>query len=317
MSRPAAGVCPGCGARTLAGWRVCPRCRGSLANGPSRGTSAAAAPQSAGSGSRYLVAGAGVLVVAVIGLGVWQATREAPQPLGEVASEAVRKPAVGVEERPADGPAGLPQAPVITGEAARRGLQAYAEGNMTAALAAFQQAVADQPQDAESLNNLGQVLVRLGRVPEALPLFDRAIALAPGKWSYRFNRARARGLAGDWAGAVEGYEEADGLFPDDYATLFNLGLALQKLGRHADAAPVLERAASQSEADASLLLPLGLSYEALGRNAEAIEVYRRYLEQAPASADAPAVQARLERLGSNSQPPTPDAQGSEPLPPTS
>jgi len=296
MSRPA-GSCAGCGARMLGVWRVCPRCGHALAHVPPPSARAKPAPPDDRRGvSRHLalaVAAIGVVVVAVL---IWQLRPgEPPETSGALEPEALRRPVVQAEA-PAERPdLDLPRAPETTGEAAQRGLRAYADGDLTAALAAFQEAVGDQPRDAESLNNLGQVLIRLGRVPEALPRFEQAIDLSPSKWAFRFNHARALGLTGNWQAAVEGYREADRLFPDDYVTLFNMGLALQKLGLHREAAPVLERA-SQLDQDASLLLPLGASYEALTRTAEAVDVYQRYLAAAAEGPDAPAVRARLERL---------------------
>ena len=75
--------------------------------------------------------------------------------------------------------------------------------------------MAETPDDSEAQNNLGQILVRLGRAKDALPHFDAAIEIDGERWSYRFNRARAYGLLNMWEQAVAEYRVAANLFPDD------------------------------------------------------------------------------------------------------
>jgi cytochrome c-type biogenesis protein CcmH/NrfG len=117
-------------------------------------------------------------------------------------------------------------------------------------------------QDAEALNNQGQVLVRSGRAGDAIEYFDRAIALAGERWAYHFNRAKAHADLRDWPKAIDGYREALRLFPEDYATQFNLARAL----------------------------------DAAARPEEAVASYRRYLELNPDDAQAEKIKARISVL---------------------
>ena len=73
--------------------------------------------------------------------------------------------------------------------------------------------MAADPADLAAQNNLGQVLVRLGQAPEAIPHLTTATNGAPGEWSYRFNLARAEEQTGDWSGAVESYQRAHSCTP--------------------------------------------------------------------------------------------------------
>ena len=57
------------------------------------------------------------------------------------------------------------------------GTAAYAQGDYPTALSRYERAVKENPSDADALNNLGQVLTRMGRATEAIPLFERALAL--------------------------------------------------------------------------------------------------------------------------------------------
>lgn len=181
-------------------------------------------------------------------------------------------------------------------EAMTAGAAAYGRGDYPSALVSYQRAMAEHPTDPEAINNVGQVLVRLGRAAEAIPLFERAASLRPGEWSYRFNLGRARGQAQDWPGAVAAYREAERLFPDDDATAYNLGLALQHTGADADAAAVLERAVAGKPDEAGFVLALARSYQRLSRAADARRAFERFLEMAPQSPDAAAARSAVEAL---------------------
>ena len=121
------------------------------------------------------------------------------------------------------------------------GIVLLAEGNAEGARRELERAVALDPRNAQALNNLGNVLRSLGRLDEAegayrrsadlapryaepwnglgtlevdrdrpaqaLPFFERALALAPASQEVRLNRAIARELAGDAAGAVRDYRD--------------------------------------------------------------------------------------------------------------
>jgi Flp pilus assembly protein TadD len=258
-------LCPDCGAKNHPGWRRCQRCRADLVGplGPSVPVADAAAGGEPGRSSVPWLSAVALVAIAAV---VWVAL-----PDRAARTEAPVVQAAGFVPAAGPAPAATVVAPAsdqgvpVPGYAGRRGIASYRDGDLDGAIADFEEAVAASPQDAESLNNLGQVFVRQGRISEALPLFDRAITLSPDKWAFRFNRARARGLVNDWPGAVEGYREADRAFPDDHVTLFNLGLALRRTGQHAEAASVLERVVSQGSPEASWFLPLGQTYEATSR----------------------------------------------------
>jgi tetratricopeptide (TPR) repeat protein len=177
-----------------------------------------------------------------------------------------------------------------------RGAAAYASGDYAAALAQFQHAVERNPGDAESLSNLGQVLVRLNRTGEAIPYFQRALAILPDQWSYQFNLARALALLGRMDESIAAYRRAQQLFPDDYVTTFNLALALHKKGDEAGAVEQYQKAIALQPADASFRLALGNSLVRLEKRAEAAAAYQEYLRLAPAAPDADKVRARIAAL---------------------
>ena len=63
------------------------------------------------------------------------------------------------------------------------------------------------PTYAEPLNGLGTLAVDRDRPREALPYFERALALAPGYHEVRLNRAIAHDLAGDAGDALSAYRD--------------------------------------------------------------------------------------------------------------
>lgn len=280
-------LCAGCGARNQSDWRACLRCRRDLGE---------PVPAPVASRWKWLASAAGVAAIAVV------ATTISFRAPGAVVAEPPSVPPVATEEavfeRPrAATPAGeVVLTPVTTEDFARAGETAYAQGQLAVALSAFEAAAAAFPADPAARNNLGQLLVRLGRVTDALPHLQAASAADPEKWTFRFNLARARGLGGDWDGAVADYQAAAGIFPDDHVTLYNLGRALQKVGRHAEAVSALERAAGLDATQHSTLLALADSYEKLSRLPEAVQAYRDFLDKQPQAHDAPQIRARIGRL---------------------
>jgi tetratricopeptide (TPR) repeat protein len=195
-------------------------------------------------------------------------------------------PATDTEEAPAlDAASGL-----ITGE------RSYDTGNLDVSLKGFQAAVAENPNDPRALNNLGQVLVRLGRVQEALPYLDKAAQLTPDSWAYQFNRARAYAQLKQWGPAIAGYQQASQLFPTDYATQYNLAKALQASGDVKGAVTAFEKAIALAPGESDFQLSYGLALEAAARPQDAAAAYKKYLELEPSSPQAEKVKAHLAEL---------------------
>lgn len=293
-------VCGACGAKNRAGWRKCQRCRVPLPADVRSEVIDEAAPKT----SRAAVVVPIAVVVAVVAVSatllVRPSRRATIAPSLEKAAarpDATPQPKSTVTRSAADGTVSA-SAPVSAGDFARRGAGSFRGGDFGTALEAFEAAVVRHPDDPDALNNLGQTLVRLERAGDAIPRFALAVQLAPEKWAYRFNLARARGLTGDWAGAVEDYRVADRLFPDDHATLFNLALALRKAGRAAEAMPVLEKVMSLAPDDPSFVLTTARAYDELDRRADAAATYRKFLSQSAPGPDAEAARGRLAALES-------------------
>jgi Flp pilus assembly protein TadD len=292
-------ICPNCGVKVRAGRDRCPRCRARFE---------APDPARAAAQSRRLIQIASIVTgVFVLTVGVLWLMR-GPHWAGTVTKPAT-DPFSG-RRQPNDSQP-TPTRPAVDIpflEPAGAARVAYAASDYATSLAQYQAAVEKNPQDAEALSNLAQVLVRLNRTAEAIPYYHRAIALMPDRWAYQFNLARALGLVGRLDESVVTYRRAQQLFPDDYVTTFNLALALHKSGDEAGAVDQYQKAINLQPEDASFRKALAISYEKLQKRAEAAAAYQEYLRLSPAAPDADKVRTRIAELTGPSAPsPTPAA----------
>jgi Flp pilus assembly protein TadD len=297
-------VCTKCGTRIKAGRQWCLRCGDALP--------VAGAPVIVSMWESFelsdqkkltVAAGTSLAVLALVAV-IWStAVPTANEVVLPAAGAPAARPAVTLavaessEPEPySPAPAQPSFVPVTSMDSRRLGNAAYAAGNFAAARAAFEQALAQRPDDAETLNNLGLALSRLGQNAEAVARFERAVALAPEKSAYRFNLGHAMGELGQWERAVAEYREASRLFPTDYATQYNLAMALHKQGDAQAAIPEFQKAIALAPGEPSFHLSLGISLEQVGRVADAVREYRAYLEMDPAAPEAAKLKAHLAAL---------------------
>jgi Flp pilus assembly protein TadD len=291
-------ICAKCGSKVRPGRDRCPRCRAFITK-PDPARAAAASRRLA-----TIAAGVSAAFVLVLVL-LWVLRGSAPStPPVRTGGPSVPPPP-GATVAPQNQPAApLPQIgrdrPFLDPKGA--GTAAYGAGDYATALAQYQVAVERNPQDSDSLSNLGQVLVRMNRPADAIPYFSRAVALAPDRWAYQFNLARALGLVGRSAESIQAYRRAQELFPDDYVTTFNLALALHKNGDEAGAVDQYQKAINLQPDDASFRKALAISYEKLQKRAEAAAAYQEYLRLSPSAADADNVRKRIAELTGPSGP---------------
>lgn len=284
-------VCQSCGTRIKAGRKFCLRCFEPLPD-PDAPVRTALWVSLGLSGGQQLILGV-VVALAVVALVVVIWSR-APGPVDDLARPAAPSstPASPDVSASADAPAVQPPAP----DRLNRDSEAPVDPALQSARDAYEQQLAAQPDDAETLNKLGQLLERMGDADEAAARFEGAVALVPRKSDYRLNLARAASELGQWDRAVDQYREARRLLPNDYATQYGLALALQKKGDDQTAITEFEKARRLGPAEPGVPLALGASFERAGRTADAVREYRRFIEMQPKSADAERLKARLARL---------------------
>ena len=301
-------VCASCGTRIKAGRQHCLRCFEPLPD-PDIPVRPAVWESLGLSRSRLMTIGI-VGAVAVLSL-VAVILSTGPGPVDEVARPASGQaatprpapppPAPAVAAPVPSVPAGVPSPQPASGAAVdsnRTAAVTFNAGDFASARAAYERSLVQRPDDPETLNNLGQVLVRLNLPTEAIARFERAIALAPTKSAYHFNLAHTVAQLGQLDRAVTEYREAVRLFPDDYATQFNLAMTLQAKGDEQAAIPEFQRAIALAPSEPSFHVSLGLSLEKVGRLADAVREYRQFLDMEPTSPDAAKLKAHIQVLTS-------------------
>ncbi len=121
-------------------------------------------------------------------------------------------------------------------------------GNNAFAADAFRHALAIDPHSLSALNNLGIVLSRLGKPAEAIPLYEKALAIRPDDSTKR-NLAIAYFKAQRYAPAWHTLRPMTLKYPNDFQILDLAGLSLFALDRYSEAAGYLERASRLQPSD--------------------------------------------------------------------
>lgn len=122
------------------------------------------------------------------------------------------------------------------------GLVAASTGHYQAAVELMSQAIALSPAHAVYHTNLGEICRRLDRHEEAIACFHRALQLGAEFPETHTNLGAALTGAGRFEEAIACYHRALELRPDGADTHVNFGVALAELGRHAEATASFQKA---------------------------------------------------------------------------
>lgn len=197
---------------------------------------------------------------------------------------------------------------------------ALAAGDMAAAAAHAEAALAETPQDILLRARLGSIQVALGRPDDAVANLRRAVEAAPGQgvlWNeygvalsaagadgeaeaalrralelapdipqIHNNHGNALRARGDYDGAVAGYRAALDRNPDYHEARANLGVAFQEAGDAAAAIDCFEAVLTARPEDGATRTHLGTALAARGRLVEAEAAHRKAIELRPDLADA-------------------------------
>ena len=215
-----------------------------------------------------------------------------------------RPPAVTAEPLPPAAPpqqAAAPPAPSAArgpapanaaGEDAFKALQA---GRLRQALAAFDAALAQAPEDPRLLAGKADALRRLGRREPALQAYQAALRLDPGNEAALAEMMRLIGNRPRQA--LERLLDIHAAQPDDPGIAAQVGMIYVQLGELSPAMDFLRQALAKRPDHAVYVFNLGVLQDRLGHRSEAIELYSRAL-QLGVSASVPkaAVEERLRYL---------------------
>ena len=288
-------VCGNCRAKVAADRTRCPRCSA---------VEASADPEIDAARSKRLAMISGTLLaLALVTVGVIHFQQ--PAETATVVPKSVADPLAARRAASAAAVAAAQQEESAPADPAARAAADYAAGDGGKLLDTYRDAVERRPEDADARTSLAQMLVRLKRTEEALPHFERAIALDPQRPGHHVNLGNAFAQLQRWDEAVESLRRAQQMQPSDSVTTFDLAKALHRKGDHAAAVTELQKVIGLAPNDPSARIALAETYEALNQRPQAAEAYTEYLELAPSGPDADKARLRIARLTSTAEPSTP------------
>ncbi len=165
-----------------------------------------------------------------------------------------------------------------------RGLVLGQLGRREEALAAYEQALRLDPNDALTHRCRGDMLRELGRREEALAAYEQALRLGlDDVFVYQY-RGQLLGDLGRFGEALAAYNQGLRLDPDNVTMHAGRGLALAELGRPGEALAAYEQALRLDPNNAAACMGRGIALGDLGRFEEALAAFERLLRLRPDSA---------------------------------
>jgi len=170
----------------------------------------------------------------------------------------------------------------------------YKENRIPEAMDLFNQASEIKPAVAHY--SLGNAFMQKGRRSEAIEEYRQALRINPDYAEVHNNLASALLLAGQTSEAIDEYEHALRINPGYAEAQNNLGNALLQTGRAAEAIKHFRHALRMDPSSASTHNNLGAALAQVGRIPEAIEQLREALRLNPNNAEAGTNLKKLEAL---------------------
>jgi tetratricopeptide (TPR) repeat protein len=180
-------------------------------------------------------------------------------------------------------------------------LKRYPEAAEKLALAAHEGAVGSSPERAALMDQAGNAWLLAGKPDKADESFSAALAFAPQDEDVLADRARARGLRKDWAGAEADLSAVLSLDPNRADALVLRASALHAEGRKADARADIEHALDLDPDYPEALLERGnMKFEG-GDAAGARADWQQVVSDAPGTDAASTAEARLQAVSAKSR----------------
>lgn len=173
-----------------------------------------------------------------------------------------------------------------------RGIARLELGQLDGALADFQHAAIEMPEDVLTFLNMGFVYQQMERPADAVVSYDAIVRLEPEWMGAWLNRSSALLDAGMTGAAVADARRAVELEPANGSSLNMLCWTLIQDGRAETALPLCEEAAAIEPDTGAIIHSHATALEAVGRLDEALPLYRRAHQLDP---DDPQITADFER----------------------
>ncbi len=150
---------------------------------------------------------------------------------------------------------------------------------------AFERAVALNPGDAESFNNLGESLGELKQYQRALEAFNRAVVLDPKLPKAKYNQAVSYDRMGNFRYSEFVFRNLIKTNPTYGLAYDGLAVTLSKAGRAKEAIAYHEKAISLDPEEPSYYFNCAISYLMLKNMPKALEMQEKLKALAPGAAD--------------------------------
>ncbi|MGD9720318.1 MAG: tetratricopeptide repeat protein [Pirellulales bacterium] len=157
-------------------------------------------------------------------------------------------------------------------DALARGLEHHRAGRLPDAEAIYRDILRQQPQQVDTLNALGALVLQTGRRDEAIAILEHAAALAPHSAVIQLNLGAACVMIGRHGAAQAPLQRALALEPRNADVLYHLGLLAENTDQVAEAIDYYWRAAGERRGFSSALNNLALLLKAEGQLDEAAAV---------------------------------------------
>jgi tetratricopeptide (TPR) repeat protein len=160
------------------------------------------------------------------------------------------------------------------------------------ALAEINQALTQDPKDAETYNRRGGIYTLQGHYAQAVADFAKALELKPRYAKAYYNRALAYYYQGKYDQAINDLTKAIELKPKDVASYNNRGLAYMQKGNYDRAIDDFNVATILNPKLADAYFNKAVSCEKVGRRDAALEAYAAFVKLSPPGAKAQIEQAQ-------------------------
>ncbi len=158
------------------------------------------------------------------------------------------------------------------------------QGRLAEAETLLRRALKKNPDHAEALNNLGNLLFENGENTKALTCYRKAADLLPGNHEILYNYATALGQSGRLSEATAILRDLLSPNPDNYRVAASLGVFLHDLGRLEEASSYLEKALALKPDYFEAHRFLALIFRDQGDLEAAVHQLRKSLKQRPDNA---------------------------------
>lgn len=152
---------------------------------------------------------------------------------------------------------------------------------LPAATQALTQAAAIEPENIETLTQLGKLLAEQGRLADAITTYQKVLHQTPDRPDIHEKTGDLHLRAGNYTAAIPCYRMVLGCQPGNLKVMNNLGLVLHLLDRTDEALAIYRQALAISDEVAETHFNLGNALMAKGRREEALDAYQTAVRRKP------------------------------------